>query len=152
MQQPLWIITTALITGQLCLAISLRQWFRNMSRYENHLEVLVNHELLSPTPSLSEPLRLEWSPRTCISNKPPPGDAGAAGPATTAREPLSRNNLEHIKYSVSSEGRTQQVKSARRTASTHNLRQIKVFPSLVQATSQGTSSLGYIQNTQLSWN
>lgn len=59
MQQPLWTITIALIIGKIrvCLAISLAQWFSNISMYPNHLEGLVKYKLLSPTSSVSDSLR-----------------------------------------------------------------------------------------------
>lgn len=40
MQLPLQIVTIALL-GKICLAVSLEQWFSNMSMYQNHLEGLV---------------------------------------------------------------------------------------------------------------
>lgn len=82
-----------------------------MSMYQNHWEGLVKNKLLNLIPRISDSLGLEWGPRICISNKTP-GDTDAAGPEITAGEPISKNNLGHIKYPVSSEGMTQQTKSA----------------------------------------
>lgn len=42
---------------------------------------------------------LQWDQRSRISNKLP-GNAGTAGPDTTAGEPLSKSNFKHIKYPI----------------------------------------------------
>lgn len=39
------------------------------SLYQNHLEGLLQHRLLSPNPGVSDSVHLGWDPRICIFNK-----------------------------------------------------------------------------------
>lgn len=46
-------------------------WFSNFGTQPNHLEDLLKHRMLCPTPRVPFPGGLGWGPRTCISNKFP---------------------------------------------------------------------------------
>lgn len=71
----------------------LWQWSSNCSECKNHLEGLLQHRCLGPTPSMSHLVGLGWSPGTYFSNKSLE-DANAANAATLGTTPQEPRTYE----------------------------------------------------------